>query len=287
LSRVALAVAGAVLLSGCFHFALVEQQRAVLLEQELKGRLLPMTLEEARAVVLRDVAQGCGALGVSRRPADCELAVDVVEPKRWRFCRDACCATLVARPDGVELVDVAAPFSGVSLPDCRERMWLVLDPLGAAAVLRDLPDRAEEAAIDLERHFPHRWAFTGAVFASLTTPSAFSLGAHVGVRRWISPYLIPGATVGFEHQLTATPRELISLRPRIELTTWTPEADRMGLPGVSMYLFVAPQLVVGGGEVNPGFQAGVGVIVRLGFFEIGGATDVQGPHFRIAAGAAL
>jgi hypothetical protein len=288
-------------LSGCFHSALVEEKQRALVKEGLAQQVFPMSLDAARqgvtdsreAVCAARLADAEGWAKVSMPhvdvPKDFKEAClrfdkEALQADRWHFClQTGCCWTLITEGTGIRIDETTSERGDVRL--CEEEIWKTLAPGTAEAALESAAVAAEEHANQFERDFKGPWAFTVGLYGSLRTPPlGGGLGAQAGVRKWISPFLIPAMTVGYEY----TGDHVVALTPRIEVTTWTRSAEQHGLPQWSIYLFASGLVIIRtNASVRPGLRVGVGFQALFAMIELGALVTETGPAFRMAVGVGL
>lgn len=159
-------------------------------------------------------------------------------------------------------------------------LWNELEP-GAAAAASMLSDEALEAiAQEEEDSFVPRWSMTASARVGSVVsfdPPAFTFGGSVGFRRWVNPFLIPGATIDVEHAIQGgRSYGAVALNGRAELSLWSDDNARwFNVPRVSFFMGGGPLVGIGftaalGGRAVAGVQ-----LNRLGpfptpvFFEFG------------------
>jgi len=250
------------LLSGCFRSVIIDEQRSDDLVEQLESRAFKGDLTAVRKRVRARLPV---VESRASTPVEELLSVDELKDRKWKLCfapgSDDCVEA--HELDGGNGVRFAVACE--RRDNCAERIWEALEPGAASAANVVAQARSEDRASLFEESFVPRWAVTGGAWGTVRSyENVTGLGARVGVRRWLDPYLLAGALVEYERTFMTQPRNQVALQLRIEMATYMKWSEQhLNLPEASAYLFFAPALDFSN-VTRYGARAGIGAqVVRL------------------------
>ena len=170
--------------------------------------------------------------------------------------------------------------------------------LNAHALLENAVAAEVDSRMETDAREVGAWTFSGSVGALVGIPKgpSPSLLLRLGVRRWLSPYLIVGLAPGYERRLFSdpgSPRDSVGLTAKVEFS-WFDEdakkmAQRLNLPLLSAFLGLTSSLGLFPEQVIASQRVFVGLQLLFLFIEagvvVGAAPGASpSPSFYLAVG---